>query len=501
MGSQRDTQPPSSSPGSSPPPGPDNPPAFPSPPFLPLPPRGGRPGRGFLDGTFAFLSPPVLPVAPGRLPSNNDDTGVPFFYWLSLANHPLLFWVVALLITRSASFSACDFRIKGDKLWIGARMALRSAPLLLLVLVAVALPESCLGASSHSLKYFSSSVSEPSQGQAHFVTVGYVDGQVFVHYDSHSQKMQPRVSWMEKVGKEDPQYWDRNTQRERGNEEVFKNGLETLRLRYNQSEGLHTLQLMCGCELSGDGTKGGFYQFGYNGRTFLAFDKDTPIWVALDTQAQFTQRKWDAIPGKNQGDKSYLEQICIEWLERYLSYKQEMPQWTDPPEVTMSSRTEVEDGMETHVCRLDGFYPREIDASWTRDGEVWLQDTLHGSMAPNADGTFHTWLSIQIDPKERCRYRCHVEHDSLQEPLDVALEVPESNLGLIIGCVFFKRCHGYKKAPIFLRKYFRHTCLFCMPLAENNAGHLTAPLQHNFGLPRLQHKGEKKEEGMGPFLS
>ncbi|XP_039220663.1 H-2 class I histocompatibility antigen, Q10 alpha chain-like [Crotalus tigris] len=116
-------------------------------------------------------------------------------------------------------------------------MALRSAPLLLLVLVAVGQPESCLGASSHSLKYFYSSISEPSQGQPHFVIVGYVDGQVFVHYDSNSQKMQPRVSWMEKVGKEDPQYWDIESQKQWGAEEVFRQSLETLRLRYNQSEG------------------------------------------------------------------------------------------------------------------------------------------------------------------------------------------------------------------------------------------------------------------------
>ncbi|KAG8148235.1 putative MHC class I antigen protein, partial [Naja naja] len=93
-----------------------------------------------------------------------------------------------------------------------------------------------------------------------------------------------------------------------------------------------------------------------------------------------------------------------------------------PPGVTVRGKTEVEDGMETHVCRLDGFYPREIDAFWTRDGEVWEEETFHGSLAPNADGTYHYWLSIRIDPKERGRYRCHVEHDGLQEPLDLALE-------------------------------------------------------------------------------
>ncbi|XP_070792435.1 class I histocompatibility antigen, F10 alpha chain-like [Pituophis catenifer annectens] len=319
---------------------------------------------------------------------------------------------------------------------MAARMAGRS--LSLLILAAVALRESCFSASSHSLKYFYASISDPSQGLPHFVTVGYVDGQVFVHYDSNSRKIEPRVSWMEKVGKEDPQYWDTETQISRGHEEVFREGLETLRRRYNQSEGLHIIQVMYGCELRRDGSKGGFMQFGYEGRTFLTFDKETLTWVAPDPQAQITQRKWDAIPGWNQRNEVYLEKICTEWLEKYLSYGNETLLRREPPVVTLSNRTEAEDGTETHICRVHGFYPREIDASWTKDGEVWLQDTFHGFLAPNADGTYHYWISVRINSKERGRYRCHVEHDSLQEPLDMVLNETtesESNRGVIIGCV------------------------------------------------------------------
>ncbi|KAL7986515.1 hypothetical protein Chor_011681 [Crotalus horridus] len=271
------------------------------------------------------------------------------------------------------------------------------------------------------MKYFSTAISEPSQGLPQFVSVGYVDGQVFAHYDSNSRRMQPRVSWMEKVGKDDPQYWDRNTQISYDEEDVFRDNLETLRRRYNQNESFHIIQVMYGCELQADGRKRGFEQHGYDGRTFLVFDEERLTWVAPVPQAQITQRKLNAIPRYNQRNKAYLEGICIEWLEKYLSYGKETLLRTETPVVTTSSRTELDDGMQIRVCRLDGFYPREIEASWTRDGEVWLQDTFRGSVAPNADGTFHAWLSIQIDPKERGRYHCHVEHDSLQEPLDVAL--------------------------------------------------------------------------------
>ncbi|XP_032065647.1 H-2 class I histocompatibility antigen, Q9 alpha chain-like isoform X3 [Thamnophis elegans] len=344
-------------------------------------------------------------------------------------------------------------------------MARSSAPLWLLVLLAIAQWESSVGASSHSLKYFYSSISDPSQGKPKYVAMGYVDDQLFVHYDSHSQRVKPRVSWMEKVGKEDPQYWDRNTQISRGTEETFRVDLETLRIRYNQSEGLHTWQRMYGCELRGDGSKRGFDQFGYEGRTFITFDKETRTWVAPIPQAQITQRKWDSIPGLNERNKAYLEEICIDWIEKYLSYGKETLQRTETPKVTVSSRTEVGDGMEMHICRVDGFYPREIDASWRRDGEVWLEETFRGFLAPNADGTYHYWLSIRIDPKERSRYRCHVEHDGLQEPLDLELKEPsnsKSNLWLIIGCVvavvlacaiagivvfFKKRQDDYKAAP------------------------------------------------------
>ncbi|XP_060541666.1 class I histocompatibility antigen, F10 alpha chain-like [Pantherophis guttatus] len=318
---------------------------------------------------------------------------------------------------------------------MAARMALR---LLSLLVVGVALLESCFGASSHSLKFFYTGISDPTQGLPHFVIVGYVDGQVFVHYDSHSRREQPRVSWMEKFVKEDPKYWDSQTEIARDSEEWFRENLETLRNRYNQSEGLHTLQLMYGCELQRNRSKGGFWQYGYEGKTFITFDKKFLTWVAPEPQAQITQRKWDALPGKNQRTKVYLEEICTEWLEKYLSYGKETLLRTETPKVKVSSRTEAEDGMETHICRIDGFYPRDIDASWKRDGEVWLQDTFHGSVTPNADGTYHYWLSVRIDPKERDRYRCHVEHNGLQDPLDVVLKEPtnsKSNLGLIIGCV------------------------------------------------------------------
>eukprot|EP00062_Callorhinchus_milii_P028117 gi/632992284/ref/XP_007885015.1/ PREDICTED: major histocompatibility complex class I-related gene protein-like [Callorhinchus milii] len=87
--------------------------------------------------------------------------------------------------------------------------------------------------------------------------------------------------------------------------------------------GIHTVQMMCGCELRGDGSVGGFYQYGYDGNDFIAFDKDRKVWTAPTAAAVVTKNKWDKDTAYNEQRKDYLEQICIEWVQKYVKYGQE----------------------------------------------------------------------------------------------------------------------------------------------------------------------------------
>uniref|UniRef100_A0A8C6VDE0 Ig-like domain-containing protein n=1 Tax=Naja naja TaxID=35670 RepID=A0A8C6VDE0_NAJNA len=116
------------------------------------------------------------------------------------------------------------------------------------------------------------------------------------------------------------------------------------------------------------------------------------------------------------------------------------------PIVTVTSKAEIIQ-TETHICRVDGFFPKDINATWRKDGEIWLQDTLYGLVVPNSDGTYHFWLSIRINPNERNHFQCHVEHDSMKCPLQVVLMVPGEYLGRVVLMApgeYLGRVEGWK---------------------------------------------------------
>ncbi|XP_053149242.1 class I histocompatibility antigen, F10 alpha chain-like [Hemicordylus capensis] len=299
---------------------------------------------------------------------------------------------------------------------------------------AVLLLRGCSGSSSNSLHHLYLGVSEPIPGLPWFTQLGYVDDQLVTRYDSNTRRVDPQVPWMEKA--EDAQYWEWETQQAQEAELYFRQALLTLQSRYKRSGGLHTWQCLVGCELSKDGKqKGRFMLCGYDGRDFIRLDKENFTWTAADEQAQLTKRKWEAGPTIKRIWKYYLENTCTERLQKYINNEKETLLRIESPTVKVACKL-GHDGLETLVCRAHGFYPKEIDATWRKDGEVWEQETLRGGVSPNLDGTYHTWISTEIHPKDKKRYQCHVEHDSLLEPLNVTWVEPASvPVGAICGVV------------------------------------------------------------------
>uniref|UniRef100_A0A452J538 Ig-like domain-containing protein n=1 Tax=Gopherus agassizii TaxID=38772 RepID=A0A452J538_9SAUR len=287
----------------------------------------------------------------------------------------------------------------------------------------------------HSLRYFYTAVSEPGPGLPQFTVVGYLDDQLFFHFDSEGKGAQPRAPWIQAEG---PEYWDRQTWIAKGWQEPFNSNVRIAMEHYNQSgvRGLHTFQYMYGCQLRADGSTGGFRQYGYDGRDFLSYDTRTPTWVAPSKEAEITKGKMEADRHLSQQQRDYLERKCVEWLQKYLGYGKETLQRRERPAMRVTGR-DAPDGPTTLCCRAHGFYPRDIALSWLRKGESREQVTWRGGVLPNGDRTYHAWATVELDPRERGLYRCHVERESLAQPLVAVWEPPSRSalLPVLIGAV------------------------------------------------------------------
>uniref|UniRef100_A0A4X2L525 Ig-like domain-containing protein n=1 Tax=Vombatus ursinus TaxID=29139 RepID=A0A4X2L525_VOMUR len=316
------------------------------------------------------------------------------------------------------------------------------------------LPARCAPSLLGAEGYFDAVMASPELPEPRFIEVGYVDDQQFVRFDSAraSPRMEPRAAWVERMDREEPGCWERNTRRNKANAKGSRAGLRILRGYFNQSEGgVHTLQRLFGCEVSPELTfKRGFFQFAYDGQDYLALDTETSTWTAAVPQALNTKRNWEADRSIAERDKAYLEQECVMWVRKYLEMGKETLQRADPP-YTRVTRHTASNGEVTLRCRAQDFYPADISLTWLRDGEEQLQDMEFIETRPAGDGTFQKWASVAVTSGQEEKFTCRVQHEGLPEPLTLKWghpphsKRPEGGLGgggrgvIIAGVVIWRK--------------------------------------------------------------
>ncbi|XP_072475181.1 BOLA class I histocompatibility antigen, alpha chain BL3-7-like isoform X4 [Notamacropus eugenii] len=269
----------------------------------------------------------------------------------------------------------------------------------LLLLGTLALPDTWAG--PHSMRYFYTALTRPGLGEPRYLSVGYVDDQQFVRFDSDSpsQREEPRAAWMEGMEQEDPEYWERNTQIARRNTQLYRRG---------------------------------FLQYAYDGRDYIALDTQTLTWTAAVPQAVNTKRKTEADRSIAERTKAYLEEECVTWVKKHLEMGKEALMRTDPPSARVTRHT-APHGEVTLRCRAQDFYPKEISLTWLRDGEEQPQDTEFIETRPAGDGTFQKWAAVDMTSGQEGRYTCRVQHEGLSEPLTLQWEPESSSTWLIVG--------------------------------------------------------------------
>nr|AGY55963.1 MHC class I antigen [Andrias davidianus] len=298
-----------------------------------------------------------------------------------------------------------------------------------LMLVALCLRTVC--ACSHSLRYCHSSLSAPHPVLPQFFAVGFVDDAPMDSYSSETQRSEPRAAWMEE--NEGPDYWEDETLKLRNAEQTLRASVKTAMGRVNHTRGLHTVQVMYGCELRDDGGTDGFFQYSYDGRDFISLHKDTLSWVAAMPAAEITQQRWNADRSIAEREKAYLEGECIEALQKYLRYGKEALQRRVRPE-TMVSHHKSGTSNARLTCHAYEFYPREIEVKWFRNG-VEMPAKFLPQTLPNPDGTYQIKTTVDVPEGEEEMYICRVDHSSLDNALNVKYEKKALPIGLIIGAI------------------------------------------------------------------
>uniref|UniRef100_A0A8C2EEW1 MHC class I-like antigen recognition-like domain-containing protein n=1 Tax=Cyprinus carpio TaxID=7962 RepID=A0A8C2EEW1_CYPCA len=171
---------------------------------------------------------------------------------------------------------------------------------------------------THSLRYFYTAVSGISDFPE-LTVVGLVDEEQFMYFDSNTKKAVPKTEWIrQNVGAD---YWDTQTQTDIGQHQNFKNNIQVAKQRFNQTTGVHTFQLMYGCEWDDQtGATSGFRQYGYDGEGFLFLDLKEMRYISPVQQGFPTAQKWNNNRVLIETDKQYFSTECIEWLQKYVQY-------------------------------------------------------------------------------------------------------------------------------------------------------------------------------------
>ncbi|XP_066509227.1 uncharacterized protein [Hoplias malabaricus] len=271
-----------------------------------------------------------------------------------------------------------------------------------------------LATASHSLQYIYTAVT-PGMNFSEFTVVGLVDGVQIVYYDSKIRKMVSKAEWMKPS---EEHYWDEETQKSQRHEETFKVNMATAMQRFNQTRGIHTLQWIYGCELNGNGPKKGYMQFGYDGEDFLSLDLNAKTWTASNPKALITKQRWENEDKVSQV-KNYLENTCIDWLQKYVEYGRSTLERKVPPEVDVFQKNYF----APVVCHATGFFPKDVSITWKKNGKVLHEDVNHRETLVNEDGTFQKRSILTVSPEEldRDKYTCVIQHAGLRNDLTLRL--------------------------------------------------------------------------------
>ncbi|KAK9978838.1 hypothetical protein ABG768_020576 [Culter alburnus] len=248
--------------------------------------------------------------------------------------------------------------------------------------------------------------------------MGLLDDRQIDYYDSGEKRKIPKQHWMREKLPED--YWEKGTQSRRNKEQWINDNIHILmyRMRHNTSD-LHVLQWRHGCEIEQQvkETKS-IDEYGYDGENFLSFDDKESQWVTPVEAALPTKRKWDNLPILDQHTTKYLNEECVDWLNKFIKYAYDEFRKASPPGVHVFARKSKNETKLKLTCLATGFYPRDVTLTIRKYREPLPENEIKSTgVRPNHDETLQIRKSAEISKDDKAEYDCFSAHRTLKEPI------------------------------------------------------------------------------------
>ncbi|KAI5164880.1 Antigen-Presenting Glycoprotein Cd1D [Manis pentadactyla] len=196
------------------------------------------------------------------------------------------------------------------------------------------------------------------------------------------------------------------------------------------------IQVSAGCAvLAGNSSESAFH-VAFQGREILSFQgmwvpvPDAPKWVGAASKVLNQDR------GTSATIQWLLNDTCPRFVRGLLAAGKADLETQVKPEAWLSGASSPGPGRLLLACHVSGFRPKPVWAMWMR-GEQEQLGTQRGDVLPNADGTWHLRVTLDVAAGEAAGLSCRVRHSSLGGQ-DVILywgEGSRASVGLIAAAV------------------------------------------------------------------
>uniref|UniRef100_A0A8C3RZ74 Ig-like domain-containing protein n=1 Tax=Chelydra serpentina TaxID=8475 RepID=A0A8C3RZ74_CHESE len=184
------------------------------------------------------------------------------------------------------------------------------------------------------------------------------------------------------------------------------------------------MQVLKACELDdATGAVRAVTRYSLNGEDVLRYQSDQNRWFSEHPAAWRVAERWNR-EGETSAVLNHLPlQQCRFWMERSVPFT---TQKTAQPSVHVVFIPGTRDRPRRLVCHVTGFYPRDIEVTWERGGQLALGEQLTSRIRPNGDPTFQIQVSIELG-QEGVSPTEHVEHRSTPWVFKT-LQINQSNI-------------------------------------------------------------------------